>query len=335
MTKQLRQITAYSFFLLLSTASDAQIILKPTYWSSFCTCTSPSGDPGTCWDTGVCAGFHFWHQYVCNHSFGYVEFALNATEHGGVFPPPGMTEYNWGAWLSGIEVFPYAPQADAIDLYYYMQNRSEEGGFWYGYPSNFIATLYPNTQIDPIEITELLRQDLFHSVPGASTSRFYILNPYNPQYPYDACCLGVDSLKIWVIGDFPPPPTATPTPIPTPTPVRQPGVELSLSGQVFEAGDRFLLQASCKGLPDTNKVVLFVALDAFGEYWFYPEWDHLPDSVTLTLHNDLTAVEGILDFEWPSGDFGEADGLKFWAGICRPFTYDVIGTIDCVDFGYR
>lgn len=122
---------------------------------------------------------------------------------------------------------------------------------------------------------------------------------------------------------------------PTPTPIPWTGVQLSLSGDTFESGDTFVLDVACRGESGDSDAELIVILDVYGDFLFWPAWTEDFQTELIQLQPDQPVTIDLLDFKWPPGDFGEADGLKFWAGICRPVTYDLIGEIDHVAFGYR
>ena len=42
----------------------------------------------------------------------------------------------------------------------------------------------------------------------------------------------------------------------------------------------------------------------------------------------------LLNFTWPEGCFGHIEGLYFWSAIFEPGTFDIIGDLDHVEFGY-
>lgn len=127
----------------------------------------------------------------------------------------------------------------------------------------------------------------------------------------------------------------TPTPTPTATPVPWSGVRLSLSNEMFSSGERFLLEASFRADDADTQADLYVLLDAFGVYYFYPDWTSDPDFAIVEVPSGLPGSQVILDFIWPTGDFGQADSLMFWGAIMNSGTFDLIGEIDSVVFGYR
>lgn len=134
-----------------------------------------------------------------------------------------------------------------------------------------------------------------------------------------------------------PSPTETPAPSPTvspsPTPTCQPGVQLVLNKSVFKPGDPFLLNARVVPDPDTpESLILWVALDVYGEFWFGPTWQQVPDSYPMgEMH--APHLERILDFVWPVST-GSAEELKFWGAVTDESATDLIGTYDVVEFGF-
>lgn len=134
-----------------------------------------------------------------------------------------------------------------------------------------------------------------------------------------------------------PTPTMTPDPEDTPTPTATPsdeGVTLILNQSVFQAGDLFKLRASCSG-PANATVDLYIMLDVMGSYWFYPDWTETVCCETFILSEQQLNYKFILDFTWPSEDFGHADGLGFWGAMCDAGTMNTIGSLDHVMFAYQ
>jgi hypothetical protein len=103
---------------------------------------------------------------------------------------------------------------------------------------------------------------------------------------------------------------------------------------VFTGGDEFKLRALCEGESAETSADLYVMLDAFGRFFFYPTWQELPDYKRISLNCGSFSYHFLLDFTWPEGEFGYAAGLYFYAAITKPDTFDVIGEMDQVVFGY-
>ncbi len=134
---------------------------------------------------------------------------------------------------------------------------------------------------------------------------------------------------------YTPNPTETPTLSPTPTPQLPPlGVYLYLNQTIFYAGDQFLLQVQISNPEDDIDVLLFVILDVYGNYWFYPSWSQYLDYESLFLTRQTLINKTILDFIWPQ-NAGSADDIKFWSAITDPSSFSLIGNYDMVSFSYR
>ncbi len=132
-----------------------------------------------------------------------------------------------------------------------------------------------------------------------------------------------------------PTPSPTVTITPTPTPADWTGVKLIISGDEFTSGDIFKLRAQCMGNPGDTIADLYVILDVSGNYWFHPDWTVTPDYESLNLNENHPVVSFILDFIWPEGVEGSAEGLLFWGAIFEPETGVFIGDYDVEEFGYN
>jgi hypothetical protein len=130
------------------------------------------------------------------------------------------------------------------------------------------------------------------------------------------------------------PPTNAPSSTPSPTPEPWAGVRFIMPDNELEAGDMFRLRAECRGNPEYSLADLYVILDVYGNYWFWPGWSQDIEFQTISLNPDRSIIVFILDFKWPSGDFGSADGLMFWGALLDPQNGALIGNYDHVEFGY-
>jgi hypothetical protein len=153
-------------------------------------------------------------------------------------------------------------------------------------------------------------------------------------------CGDSGSLAIWNSSGTQPTPTPYPTATPaidsTPTPAYTPGnwvYSFDLNQDNYRAGDRFRLRRDIFNPGPDHEIFEIILLDVIGVYYFWPDWTTNLQGRTSTLPaGELTEI--ILEFDWPSGDFGSVTGLWFWGGCLDPHTASLLGNIDGVSFGY-
>ena len=98
------------------------------------------------------------------------------------------------------------------------------------------------------------------------------------------------------------------------------------------SGDQFKLDLHLisGGSPAAD---IFVLLDVYGAYWFWPSWSEIADYETMTVSPGVTSMN-LFDFTWPVVE-GSAGNLFFWAGAVSSGTADLLGDFDWVEFGYQ
>jgi outer membrane protein assembly factor BamB len=144
----------------------------------------------------------------------------------------------------------------------------------------------------------------------------------------------------------PPLPTATPTPAvspttpadtPTPTVSPTPGgafIEISTNQSVYRAGDRFQLDLALGSGPSPLAGCLWVILDVYQEYYFWPSWGRDLECVRLDLPPGERVEARLLDFAWPEGA-GSASGIVFWAAVTTPDYQELLLGPDNAEFGFE
>lgn len=133
------------------------------------------------------------------------------------------------------------------------------------------------------------------------------------------------------------PPTNTPEPSPTPTPENTAtpiyGLTIDTNQQFYTVGDHFLLMVETLNTGATTLVDLYIALDVYGSYWWWPSWstdlNFWPDR---PFQSDLHSYV-ILEFDWPAGG-GAASGIFFWAAALYPDTVDLLCDVANCEFGF-
>ncbi len=142
------------------------------------------------------------------------------------------------------------------------------------------------------------------------------------------------------------PPTCTPTPTPTgaasPSPTQtaipQQQFLLHLDNADVTAGENFHLYAEIINTdPGDFRFDAYILLGVYGDYWAWPSWVNLDagiDFKTYAIPPNTESSEDILNFQWPENT-GAASGLQFICGIFEPGTFDLIGTVQVIDWGFH
>lgn len=123
-------------------------------------------------------------------------------------------------------------------------------------------------------------------------------------------------------------------PSPTPTPYSgYTGVDLLLNKDVFYETDLFLLEIDYLN-PNAAPIQtdLYIVLDVYGSYWFWPAWSQEIDNDSRIMPSRSITRETLLEFVWPYYG-GSFDGVAIWAAVLVPGTSNLIGTYDHVTFG--
>lgn len=113
------------------------------------------------------------------------------------------------------------------------------------------------------------------------------------------------------------------------------GVNLMITRSLFHAGDLFSLEAVLTNASgDTiNNPDLFIILDVYGMYWFFPSWTQTADWLDYgSMADRQTNRVNAMTFTWPVVD-GSADNLRFWGGMLDG-DMQLAGRIDFVVFAY-
>lgn len=134
--------------------------------------------------------------------------------------------------------------------------------------------------------------------------------------------------------------TRTPTPTTATTPTSIPetlGVELAMPSHSFTTGEVCWLNVTVINTTGTpvNNAHLFVVLDVYGSYFFWPSWVAYPpeiDSMPINVP-ETVLIHAIEPFMWPTGA-GSASGLFFLGALLDSSITTVYGEIDTWEFEY-
>ena len=128
-------------------------------------------------------------------------------------------------------------------------------------------------------------------------------------------------------------PTAPVTPSATPLPT-EPELDLRLNSALYVAGDRFVLELFITNPGPSVPTDVYVLLDVYQNYYFWPSWSQNVDRSAWTLPPWGSKQEMLLDFIWPSGA-GAAAGIYFHAAMFQPGTFAFIGNYDSLSFAFE
>lgn len=114
------------------------------------------------------------------------------------------------------------------------------------------------------------------------------------------------------------------------------GVDLSMPAHQFTAGSACNLTASIYNhCPDySGQLPMFVALEAGGNFWFYPSWTGELQYTMVNVTPGSTDMSLIDPFTWPSGT-GSASGIYFYGLFTKPDFSALMGDINYWEFGWE
>ncbi|HPQ42454.1 MAG TPA: hypothetical protein PLV45_18925, partial [bacterium] len=284
-----------------------------------------------------------WYVYSCDRTRswnGIIEFDADRTSGGELFPTEHMTPDNWTAQLAGLRCIHGYNIGESHEFYLHdMYDAQEDGALTNSdrIPGEYIADLCDQvvpvgTVLDPVDVTEALRRDLFGSGTGDLTTGFVLVPEVCETYCWRrSITLNKDEpyLKIYVDGM----PTRTPTPTPTctpsitptatntatPTPTSIPsntpsptltptpectgmGCSIEMPYEEYTAGTMCTCHVHvCNTDPVTyTDVPVFVILDVYGMLFFAPSFgafDYYDDPIPP----GTTTIQVLPSFPWPAG----------------------------------
>jgi hypothetical protein len=108
----------------------------------------------------------------------------------------------------------------------------------------------------------------------------------------------------------------------------------------YQSGDPCRLDAIwCNPGEEVLAADLYIALSAYGEFFFYPSWCHYPSECSSADHAAVQMLPGenrsnlIPEFEWPEIT-GSAEGLVFYGAMLNSESGAIIGSLSSWEFGY-
>ena len=318
-------------------------IYSPSFRDSFSAHVAYSGNvfEGRNWRASMsCSTIMFW-LYTFH---GIFEFDLEHTIMGADFPPPGMTSQGWQAQLENLQVTAvFGQDLLGVDLFD-LRDGSQDGTIDIQdfNPGNHLLRLtdeVPSVGTTySVDVTSSLRHDLFG--PTRFPTSGFVLKP-TESVPLTRCELHWSTdARITITFDTPTPtPTITPTAPPTPTPENpcdKLKVRIHMPATFFSPGDPCSCMAViCNPGPEIyTDIPLFVILDVFGTYLFWPDFSSFDYTILGTVPEGPLIVRIIPEFEWPEGAGTVLDGVQWIAAMTDPEITSLLGSAGTWHFGW-
>lgn len=110
-----------------------------------------------------------------------------------------------------------------------------------------------------------------------------------------------------------------------------------LDDMLLIAGDRFHLHFTLGPRAIDTSLDVYILLDVYGQYWCWPDWSPMTDGIqheTYALDAWEEIARDVLDFAWPNVE-GEASGLRFVGAAFTENSFELVGDVQVIEFGYE
>ena len=113
-----------------------------------------------------------------------------------------------------------------------------------------------------------------------------------------------------------------------------PAIQIVMPADHYVTGDTFYLNTQIwnPNVPEKQTAV-FVFLDVFGSYFFWPGWTETPDFKFIDLPSGPLNLSILPEFQWPA-DTGTIDGIGIYAAMTDHSLTELYGSYDHVTFGW-
>lgn len=103
------------------------------------------------------------------------------------------------------------------------------------------------------------------------------------------------------------------------------GVRLEMPSVFYVPGDTCYLRAHVMSDLTRSNVPLFVLLDVYGTYWFWPGWTNTTDYSLQNLVPGEVPLDIVSSFVWPDIGGQTATGIVFWSALLNESMTEVLG----------
>lgn len=214
------------------------------------------------------------------------------------------------------------------------------------YSEDLVAWFYQLINGTWVKLAEEIPVLIPMGIWASSPNNIYLADAYHQVLRFDGLHWDVEPVDVasfiyaiwgssagdlWIVGDFGAVLNST----------GDLNFDLETSSDLYAAGDTFILTCDINNpAAQSLNVNLFVALDVYGTYFFYPSWREYnpndPASLDWAARTITTGLysEEILRFPWPTGA-GAAAGINFIGAMLDRTTGEVVANIPITTFGFE
>ena len=261
---------------------------------------------------GADYGDYYWMSATMwTRSKAIMEFNAHSTRSGEVLPTDKMTTYNWKAYLKGLLLEDCEHPGGLAPLKLFdLSDISEDGHILFNEtardesaPIPFLAIIpEKNTMLQPIDVTEALRRDLFFSEANP-TSGFMLdyINSVEFKLSFE------NTTKPYIEIVFDDHYTSD--------------IALDLVLRNHESKMYLSLDVMDNRVKAPQTVRCILVLELFGSYFYYPSWGIDFESFNYDRYRYSIVDFPVLDELLPAGQ------LTFFAAVINPQTQSIISEI--------
>ncbi len=320
-----------------------------------------TGDPANDIDLDIYADNWDWVSYS-DHTDHAGTFVLGALPFGQYFlacdpgPTPGYRPefYNDSFWPSGAQILTLTADSNLENIVFDLVTASRITGritddvSGQGVEGIDIEIYRTDHTLVPVHIVSSTVNGVYDTY-GLPAGTYIVFahapnqSSYSSEYYREASSfetaqpVSVDGNATVTGIDFTLHATGNPTPPPA-----ELGVEIDMPSAMYRHGDTFYTNAIVTNPgASLGSLPLFVVLDVYGDYYFWPGWVHYapPQSTELdfqyiNVDSGVQIVPVLPMFDWPRIEGPDVTGLFFYGAILSSDFSALVGKLGTFEFGY-
>jgi len=106
-----------------------------------------------------------------------------------------------------------------------------------------------------------------------------------------------------------------------------------MNGEHFRGGDELMVQYEITHRSAAIPADLYIALGVFGEYYFFPSWQPVPDRARIMLPSNAMHAQTVLQITLPA-PLGSGGPFTFYAAITSPNSVELLAELSYWDFWF-